>query len=463
MSHRPTPHRSDHEIDRLLASATGPAIVVAPRASRLEAANASGRAWIGAQRQSVLADPEVAPRSDATPLDPAMPAVKRLKELAANLGAGSRCSVTLTFWTSEGVRTALCDVAFIRAGEDALALIELRDDRTLAAAENTNETSDDGPAPQPAQSTPGPTRDDAAILKEIARRIREGQSMRAPVPADPQDPTQAVIDDAPGSPQPSSATPAGGPGHPVAGNLAGEAAEVQSIRIARLAHELKTPLSAIVAAAEIMRDERFGPIENARYRSYASDIFDSARHALMVIGNMLGDAAAGIDFDQASGLPAMVFTEVDLNAVADSCVSSMRPLADAAGLGLSASLADGLPHIIADATAVRQIALNLLTNAVKFSSTGGEIRLVTRYDCDGRVELVVRDTGRGMTAEEIAKAEAPHEGSALARREGGGLGIGLPLVGALARANGAGIAIASELSRGTTVTLSFARDRVVPV
>ncbi len=442
MNHSVTPHRSDAAIDGLVACATGPAFVVAMRTGRLERTNPAGRDWLGEPPRAGLADPETAQRETVL-LDPAMPAVKRLRELAESLGPGTRCSVTLTFWTALGVQTRVCDVAFAGAGDDTLALVEVGSDKTAAEAQTCSQSPSRTPAQPVASFGSGPTPGDAAILKEIARRIREGQSMRAQKPDDP------------------AVTPADLP--PAELSTSGATPEPQSVRIAKLAHELKTPLSAIAAAAEIMRDERLGPIENARYRSYASDIFDSARHALMVIGNMLGDAAAGIEFDQGSSLPAMVFTEVNLNAVAESCVSSMRPLADAAGLTLSASLGDGLPHVVADATAIRQIALNLLNNAVKFSGPGGEIRLMTRYDSDGRVELVVRDTGRGMTADEIAKAGVPHERVALSRREGGGLGIGLPLVGALARANGAGIAIASEPLRGTTVTLSFAKDRVVPV
>ena len=444
MSQSPTPRRSEPEIDRLLTSATGPVLVVSTRAGRLEMANAAGREFFGSLPRAALPDPEVA-AIDGAPLDPRMPALIRLRALASSLGSGTRCSVTLTFWTARGARTAICDVAFVGAGDETLAAIEVCPDKPAAAAQTGLRASSSTSVPPDARSGPGHTPGDAAILKEIARRIREGQAMRARPPTEPQ--PGAPDDDGNSTPRRQPAT----------------SIEPQSVRIAKLAHELKTPLSAIVAAAEIMRDQRFGPIENARYLSYASDIFDSARHALLVIGNMLGDATTGDNVDQVSSLPAMVFTEVDLNAVAESCVSSMRPLADAAGLSLFSTLGAGLPHVVADATAIRQIVLNLLNNAVKFSAPGGEIRLVTRHDLDGRVELVVRDTGRGMTADEIAKADAPNEVIALARREGGGFGIGLPLVGALARANGAGIAIDSGPARGTAVTVSFAKDRVVPV
>lgn len=439
MSPSLTPHRSEPEFDRLLATALGPAIVVDMATARLEAANRGARAWFGAVPRAVLADPEspAAAARDMLSPDAMLSAIERLRELACGMTTENRYSVTLTFQTATGSRTARCDVAFITgADQQQLAMIEFADaDKPAGAAHTRLEI-----APKP---SPAPSPEDAATLREIARRIREGQSMRARPP--PELPTDKDV-----------STSDGGLGGATLHGL-------QSARMAKLAHELKTPLSAIVAAAEIMRDERLGPIENARYRSYASDIFDSARHALMVIGNMLGDASAAIEVDQGSAMPAMIFTELDLNDMAERCVSSMRPLADAAGLALAPDLAPGLPHIIADATAVRQIVLNLLNNALKFTGPGGEIVLATRHNADGQVELEIRDSGRGMTHEEVARAGAQHDRITISRREGGGLGIGLPLVGALARANGAGLAIASEPSRGTSVTIAFAKDRVVPV
>lgn len=457
MSPRLTPHRPEHEFDRILATASGPAIVIALATARIEAANSGGRSWLGAGAvpRAGHTDPESTER-DTFPLDPAMPAITRLRELAGGMAPGTRCSVALTFWTSSGPRTAVCDAVFVTgAHQQALAVVE------IGYADKPPATAQTSPKTEP-KPTPGPTSDDAATLREIARRIREGQNLREgeSMRARPPPEQSAEHDKALGDDQTSNPV-AHGPDR--ADNLPEDGGGGQSVRLAKLAHELKTPLSAIVAAAEIMRDERLGPIENARYRSYASDIYDSARHALMVIGNMLGDATAAIELDQGSAMPAMVFTEIDLNAVADRCVSSMRPLADAAGLAMAADLAPGLPHIIADATAVRQIALNLLNNALKFTGPGGEIRLVTRHNAEGQVELEIRDSGRGMTREEIASAGLPSDHVTISRREGGGLGIGLPLVGALARANGAGLAIASEPSRGTTVTVAFAKDRVVPV
>jgi signal transduction histidine kinase len=221
--------------------------------------------------------------------------------------------------------------------------------------------------------------------------------------------------------------------------------------IARLAHELKTPLSAIAAAAEIMRDQRLGPIGSERYRGYAADIHASARHALGVINRMLEVA-------RSEGIQAKLsFAEIDLNGLVESVVSGMQPLAEEAGLSLVGRLAVRLPHVVADETSLRQILLNLLTNAIKFTGAGGEISVSTGYLLDGPVTLEVRDNGPGMTRD--AGGE-PASGSSLA---GPGLGLGLPLVKTLAAENGAAVEIETAAGRGTVVRLAFRKERTVPV
>lgn len=225
--------------------------------------------------------------------------------------------------------------------------------------------------------------------------------------------------------------------------------------IAKLAHELKTPLSAIAAASEIMRDERLGPMGSERYRGYASDIHDVARHALEVIDAMLQGRVVGSDEAQAKT------SEIDLNELTARCVSAMQPLAERARLAIELDFADGLPRVSADVLSVRQILFNLIANAVKFTSSGGYMRVTTRRAADGGVEIEVKDTGAGMSASEIARAldkvNPPEPGP---RREGGH-GLGLPLVRALAEASGAELSIKSDVGKGTTATVSFAKKRVV--
>jgi two-component system cell cycle sensor histidine kinase PleC len=287
------------------------------------------------------------------------------------------------------------------------------------------------PTPEPAPVTlpPAitPTADDAATMSKIASAIRNGFAggrSQMPVPDDEDEPT------------PSSA------------------AETAA-HVSKLAHELRTPLSAIAAAAEIMKDQRFGDIGNARYLGYTSDIHDNARHALALINRLLGGEP---ELEDGAGLqPA----EIDLNALAESSVSAIRPLAEDAGLKLTHEFHGRLPHVTADATTVKQILFNLLSNAIKFTPRGGDVRVVTGLGFDRSVFVAVQDTGTGMSGEAIEaalKAEVPANPQ---RKEAGGHGIGLPLARSLAEANGARLEIDSALSEGTAVALVFPRDRVV--
>jgi two-component system, cell cycle sensor histidine kinase PleC len=228
--------------------------------------------------------------------------------------------------------------------------------------------------------------------------------------------------------------------------------------VAQLAHELKTPLSAIAAAAEIMRDERLGPIGDPRYKDYAAAIFDSASHALGVISVMLGSATP-----TGAQTGALSLTHVDVNELAERLTGSVRALVEAAGLTIDHDLAPRLPRVVADATSVRQIVLNLVTNAIRAAPSGGRIRLQTTYELAGPVCLAVSDTGSGMTTGEIAAALDPAGVPNFEIKPGGGLGLGYPLLRGLARANGATVSIASGAEWGTTVTITFPPERVIPV
>ncbi len=210
-----------------------------------------------------------------------------------------------------------------------------------------------------------------------------------------------------------------------------------------LAHELRTPLSAVIAYAEILKNEHFGPIANPRYKSYASDIYNSARHALGVVDSLLHEDRAR------TALPVLAFADLDPAAVIEGCLTVARPLADRAGLELGADLGHRLPRVIADEQSLRQMLLNLLSNAIKFARPGDRVSVAVAYEGDGPLIITVADTGPGMDA-------AAQEGQT-------GLGLGLPLTRTLAAANGARLAVESTPGRGTRVTIAFGKDRVVPV
>jgi signal transduction histidine kinase len=217
--------------------------------------------------------------------------------------------------------------------------------------------------------------------------------------------------------------------------------------LAKLAHELKTPLTAIAAASEIMRDERLGEMKNERYLSYAADIHESATHALDVITSLLSEGA------RTTSVPVARLIALDLNAIVERTVSSVHALAQSCGLTLVFETDGSRPHVVANPTALRQILLNLLTNAIKFTPPGGDVRVATGHVGDGRVFLVVSDTGRGMkrTSSAAYKASAAE----LQPPWACSTGIGLPLVARLVRDMGAEFEIESAPEGGTAALIIF--------
>jgi signal transduction histidine kinase len=224
----------------------------------------------------------------------------------------------------------------------------------------------------------------------------------------------------------------------------------------RLAHELRTPLSAVIAYAEILKDEHFGPMANARYRDYAASIYDSARHALGVVDGMLGGAEGQGDATQ------LAFRDLDPAIIVEHCLAVARPLADEAGLTLSAEVAAQLPRIVADEVSLKQMLLNLLTNAIKFTRVGDTVTVGISYEPGGPLSIVVTDTGPGMSEPPLALLGG-RQGRRTRSLRNAGRGIGLPLTRALAEANGASLLIDSAPGRGTRASIAFGSDRVVPV
>jgi signal transduction histidine kinase len=225
---------------------------------------------------------------------------------------------------------------------------------------------------------------------------------------------------------------------------------------ARLAHELRTPLGAVIAYAEVLKDQHFGPLANPRYRDYARNIYDSARLALSVVDGMLASHSVRV------GLPELAFRDLDPTDVIENCLAVAGPLAERAGLHLVADLGERTPRVVADEVSLKQMLLNLITNAIKFGRRGDRVTVRAAYGSDGAFSIAVADTGPGMrppppAGEEAAQPEGRRSG------QDAGLGIGLPLTRALAQANGASLTVDSAPGRGTRVTIAFAKDRVVPV
>lgn len=222
-----------------------------------------------------------------------------------------------------------------------------------------------------------------------------------------------------------------------------------SSTVHELAHELKTPISAIVAAAEIMRDERLGPLANERYRGYVGDIHENAAQMLKLIDRLLARRI----LEQASDELEPV--EIDMEALVRATASTLQPLAEQAGLKLRVSIAPGLPTLFADPTSVRQILVNLLTNALKFTPRGGDVLIDGHVDTSGRTVIAIIDNGGGMDEEQLLRALDGVRSHPQPDGGGSGTGIGLRLVKALSQANGAEFSLASRPGQGTRATITF--------
>ena len=233
-----------------------------------------------------------------------------------------------------------------------------------------------------------------------------------------------------------------------------KASSQKSEFLARISHELRTPLNAILGFSDVMRDERFGPIGNARYRTYAEDIHASGKHLLSLINDLLD--LSKIE----AGKLELDFTKVSLNKAAQEAMHLMTEEARNRRVILRDALPNNLPQVVADQRSMRQILLNLLSNAVKFTATGGQIIIAARLEDNGELTLKVSDSGPGMSAAEVETALEPFR-SQSRDRAAEGTGLGLPLTKALAEANRARFAILSEPGRGTSIEITFPVTRVL--
>lgn len=226
--------------------------------------------------------------------------------------------------------------------------------------------------------------------------------------------------------------------------------------LARVSHEIRTPLNAIIGFSELMMDEKFGPIGSDRYRDYLRDINRSGNHVLDLVNDLLDISKIE------AGEQEMNYEAVSLNEALAEAVAMMQPQANRERVIIRSSLASRLPEVVADLRSVRQIALNLLSNAIRYTQAGGQVIVSTAYEPSGDVAMRVRDTGIGMTLAEIDQALKPFKQiNALKRGRNDGTGLGLPLTKAMVEANRARFSIASTPGEGTLVEIVFPSTRVL--
>ena len=215
--------------------------------------------------------------------------------------------------------------------------------------------------------------------------------------------------------------------------------------LANMSHELRTPLNAIMGFSDIMRSGLFGPMPD-RYGEYAELIHESGRHLLELINDVLDMSKIEADRYELSR------EEFDAREAVNAVLRLMRGQADRAGVQLRGVLPKAPLDIDADRRALKQIALNLVSNALKFTPRNGAVT-VGLQAAGGQMELVVADTGMGMSAEDLARVGRPYEQAGDAERRAAGTGLGLSLVRSFAHLHGGEMFIESVVGEGTTVTV----------
>jgi signal transduction histidine kinase len=224
--------------------------------------------------------------------------------------------------------------------------------------------------------------------------------------------------------------------------------------LAYTSHELRTPLNAIIGFSELMLEEHFGKL-SAKHKDYLESIRDSGQH----LSDLLSDI---LDLSQLDAGKIELHPEwVDLDKIVSSCLELVTARARAGGVSLKSDVARTLPPVEVDPLRLKQVLINLLTNAVKFTPTGGSVTVTAGRTRSGGIALAVRDTGIGIPKSEMSRVFRPYhrvDNSMTRNREG--IGLGLPLTKQLVELHGGQLRLESTEGVGTEVTVVLPRRLV---
>lgn len=236
-----------------------------------------------------------------------------------------------------------------------------------------------------------------------------------------------------------------------------DANRAKSDFLANMSHELRTPLNAILGFSQVLMDEMMGPLGNAKYREYCRDIVLSGEHLLALINDILDMAKVE------SGKMSLDEEWVDLNESLDAALLLVRERAASNRITMTKAVPDPAPALWGDMRRLRQVWINLVSNAVKFTPQGGSVELRCELLADGRLEVAVIDTGIGIAEEDIERVQQPFSQVANAlSRSHEGTGLGLSLSRSLVELHGGELFIESRLGEGTTVSVTLPPERHRP-
>jgi PAS domain S-box-containing protein len=223
-----------------------------------------------------------------------------------------------------------------------------------------------------------------------------------------------------------------------------------------MSHELRTPLNAIIGFSEVIGSELLGPIGVPAYKTYVGDILASGQHLLMLINDILDFARAE------SGRLALSDTMIDLPELIEATLRFLGARAEEGGVKLSVDLSAAPANVIADQARLHQVLLNLIGNAIKFTPKDGRVDVRALTGSGGEIRIEIRDSGIGMTADDLARAFEPFQ-----QADGGhsrkheGTGLGLAICDRLMRLHGGCVKLTSEFGRGTLATVVIPRERAL--
>jgi signal transduction histidine kinase len=226
--------------------------------------------------------------------------------------------------------------------------------------------------------------------------------------------------------------------------------------LAIMSHELRTPLNAIIGFSEIIANQMFGPVGQEKYADYAGDIRSSGTHLLSIINDILDISKAE------AGKLSLEEEPIDPVDSLNRSMHMFRLRASEIGVDLTFRVRDDIPWIIADPRLFNQVAINLTSNALKFTPEGGSVRIEIGLDHQGNLALSVRDTGIGIKRDDIQRIFEPfvQVENAMSRTHQG-TGLGLPLVRKIMNLHGGTVDIESAVGKGTTATATFPKSRFV--